>query len=116
MHQVLAELAAQHAALKLPAGTPSTLGRADLNNLSAANVPLGFNFFHAYNCGWFTPDFVNNWFYVFPQEGGVWISINNIYDSLGLNVGCHDANLEAVHVINSSSGSWDQTESWPYRP
>ena len=116
MHQVLVELAAQHAALKLPAGTPATGGRADLNNLSAANVPLGFNGFHAYNCGWFTPNGVDQWFYVFPQEGGVWFSVNNLNIALGLNVACNNANLEFVHVINSNTGAFDQTESFPYRP
>ena len=76
----------------------------------------GSTFFHAYNCGWFTPNGSDQWFYVYPQEGGIWFVINNIYVALGLNVACADANLEAVHVINSNTGAFDQTESWPYRP
>ena len=116
MQQVLSALAQQHAAMGIAAGAPSSGGRADIDNLSAANVPTGFNFFHAYNCGWFTPNGSDQWFYVFPQEGGIWFVINNINVALGLNVACNNANLEAVNVINSSTGAFNQTESWPYRP
>ena len=114
IQQVLNALAKQHAAMGLAAGASYSFGRADIDNLSAANVPTGWNTFHAWNCGWFTPNGSDQWFYVFGLEGGLWVSINNLSIAQGLTVSCANGNLEGVFVVNSS-GAFVQTFSFPFR-
>jgi hypothetical protein len=111
--QALQAVAKQHAALGLAAGTPYAVYKSDLSNLNAA-VQVGFVGFHAYNCGWFTNG-TNNIFYIFPQEGGLIETFDNIIASIGLQIGCAQANLMFINVI-SSSGAFNQNESFPYRP
>lgn len=38
--------------------------------------------------GWFRDSSANEWFYIFPKEGGIIYSINDLYTSQGLQVPC----------------------------
>jgi len=115
MQQVLNALAQQHKASGAAVGAPSSGSRADINNLSAP-IPTGFNFFHGTFCGWFVDGSGNQWYYVFPIEGGIVFTINNINTALGLLTPCVNGNLFAIDVVNGNTGAYNQTESFPYRP
>jgi hypothetical protein len=115
MQQVLSALAQQHKASGAAVGAPSTGSRADINNLNAP-VSLGWNFAHATNCGWFVDSSNNQWYLVFPIEGGMVFSINNPNVAYGLLTPCTNGNLFAWFVTNTSSGAFAQTFSYPYAP
>ena len=115
MQQVLSALAQQHKASGAAVGAPSSGSRADINNLNAP-VVSGWNTAHATNCGWFLDGSGNQWYYVFPIEGGIVFTINNINTALGLLTPCVNGNLFAIDVVNGNTGAYNQTESFPYRP
>jgi hypothetical protein len=114
IQQVLNGLAKQRAAMGLTAGASYSFAKPDIDNLSAANVPTGWNTGHAWNCGWFTPNGSDQWFYVFPLEGGIWFTINSVPTAQGLAVSCANGNLEGVFVVNPN-GTFTQTFSFPFR-
>ena len=114
MQQVLSALAQQHKASGAAVGAPSTGSRADINNLSAS-IPTGFNFFHGTFCGWFVDGSGNQWYYVFPIEGGIVFGINNRNIAYGLLTPCTNGNLFAWNVIDNA-GHFNQTFSFPYAP
>ncbi len=68
-------------------------------------------FYHATYCGWFY-DGTNQWYYVYPAEGGIVYVLNNLYASLGLQTTCGEGHYAAVYCTNSSC-SFDQTISYP---
>ena len=115
MQQVLNVLAQQHKASGAAVGAPSSGSKADINNLNAP-VVSGWNTAHATNCGWFLDSSNNQWYYVFPIEGGIVFTINNINTALGLLTPCVNGNLFAIDVVNGNTGAYNQTESFPYRP
>jgi hypothetical protein len=75
---------------------------------------VGWNFAHATNCGWFF-DGTNQWFYIFPSEGGIVYTLNNLYTSQGLQISCSDGNWFGWHVLNTSTGAYDQTISYTFK-
>ena len=115
MQQVLNALAQQHKASGAAVGAPSNGSRADINNLNAP-VVSGWNTAHATNCGWFLDSSNNQWYYVFPIEGGIVFGINNPNIAYGLLTPCTNGNLFAWFVTNTSSGAFNQTYSYPYAP
>ena len=113
MQKVLQTLAKQRASAS--ASTAAQTGsRADVQNLSA-NLALGWNFYHATNCGWFVDSGGNQWFYIFPSEGGIVFTINNLYTSQGLQISCDDGNFFGIFVVDSSSGAYTQTISFTFQ-
>ena len=112
--QVLHALAEEHAlAPGYKVGAPATGSRASTSNLSAT-FPLGFNFFHATHCGLFVDGGGNQFFFVFPQEGGVVFGVNNENIAHGLMVPCVDGNFFAINVIDLS-GTFDETFSFTFK-
>ena len=114
MQQVLNALAQQHKASGAAVGAPSSGSRADINNLSAS-IPTGFNFFHGTFCGWFVDGSGNQWYYVFPIEGGLVFGINNPNIAYGLLTPCTNGNLFSWFVTDAA-GHFNQTFSFPYAP
>ena len=115
MQQVLNTLAQEHKASGAPVGAPSSGSRADLNNLNAPSVAPAFVTGHATNCGWFQDSGGNQWYYVFPIEGGIVFGINNPNIAYGLLTPCTNGNLFSWFVIDSA-GHFNQTFSFPYAP
>jgi hypothetical protein len=112
---VLQALAKQRAGAVANASTATQSGsKSDVQNLSAP-IPLGWNFAHATNCGWFVDSGGGQWFYIFPLEGGIVFTINNLYTGQALQISCVDGNIFAIHVVNSSTGAFDQTLSYPFK-
>ena len=87
-------------------------GGATLN--AVGNVALGWNYFHATNCEWYT-DGSNQYLYVFPSEGGFWFYRNNIYPAVTILTPCVNGYWEAVHVINSTTGDFDAVYTYAYK-
>ena len=115
MQQVLNTLAQEHKASGAPVGAPSSGSRADLNNLNAPSVAPAFVFAHATNCGWFQDSGGNQWYYVFPIEGGIVFGINNPNIAYGLLTPCTNGNLFSWFVTDAA-GHFNQTFSFPYAP
>ena len=92
------------------AGAPATGAKG-----VKAAIVLGWNFFHATNCGWFVDGSGGQWFYIFPSEGGIWFTINNLYTSQGLQISCGDGNFFGVFVVNTSTGAFNQTISYTFK-
>jgi hypothetical protein len=78
------------------------------------NTPTGWNVFHATNCEWYT-DGTNNYLFVFPQEGGYWYVVNNIYVTDTFETGCVNGNYEATYVVNSTTGAFTNLVTYPYK-
>jgi len=116
MQSVLQSLAKQRAgAVANAASTAAQSGsKADVQNLNAP-IPLGWNYAHATNCGWFKSGTGPDWFYIFPSEGGIVYILNSLYVSQGLQISCGDANWFGWHVIDASSGAYDQTVSFSFK-
>jgi hypothetical protein len=113
--QVLNALAQQQKASGAAVGAPSTGSRVDINNLNAPSAPGFVPAVHATNCGWFSPDGVAQWYYVFPLEGGIVFVINNPNVAYGLLTPCTNGNI-FTYFVTDSAGHYNQTFSWPYRP
>ena len=102
----------------VPAGSqaaiasPVTAGGSTLS--SPGSVPTGWNYFHAYNCMWYS-DGNNNYLFVLPLEGGYWVVANNIYAADTFKVGCVNGYYEAVYVVNGTTGAFTNIETFPYR-
>lgn len=114
LERVLKALAEQHAARAKTAGAAATGSKADINNLSA-QIPLGWNFAHATHCGWFGASNGDQWFYIRPLEGGLIFIINNLYISQGLQVPCGEGFWIAWHVVDGTTGAYDQTYSYDFK-
>lgn len=109
--KVLKALAEQHAATA-KAGAPTNGSKPILSG----SLILGWNFAHATSCGWFqTLLGLNQWFYIFPQEGGIIFSVNNIIQTEALQVPCGNGNLFAWHVIDLPTGAYDQTITYNFK-
>ena len=91
------------------AGSTSANATAD-----SPAVALGWHYFHATNCSWYT-DGTNNYFYVWPSEGGYWYSVNNIYIADALAISCVHGNYEAVYVNNATTGAFIETFSYNFQ-
>jgi hypothetical protein len=87
-------------------------GGATLN--AVGNVALGWNWFHAASCQWYT-DGTNNYLYVFPSEGGFWYFRNNIYAASTILTPCTQGYWEAVHVINGTTGEFDSVFTYSFK-
>ena len=112
--QVLHALAQQHALTPgYKAGAPATGSRASTSNLNAM-LPIGFNVMHATNCGWSTDGLGNQFFVVFPQEGGIVFEVNNQDIAHGLMVPCANGNLFGINVIDTA-GNYNLTFSFPFQ-
>jgi hypothetical protein len=109
---LLKTLAAQHAATPTAGVSVSETGS---KKGGGTNSALGWNYAHATACGWFVDSGGGQWFYIFPQEGGIIFGINNLYMSQGLQVPCGQGFLIGWHVTNSATGAFDQTESFPFK-
>jgi hypothetical protein len=79
------------------------------------SVVSGWNFAHATNCGWFLDGGGNEWFYIYPQEGGIVYAINDLYVSQGLQISCGDGNWFGRYVTNTNTGAYSQTLSYNYK-
>ena len=78
-------------------------------------VVAGWNFAHATHCGWYIDGSANEWFYIYPQEGGIVYVINDLHVSQGLQVSCGEGYWFAWYVTNTSSGAYIQTYSYNYK-
>ena len=100
----------------------SATGGASVAN-PAAPISTGFHYGTATNCGWFF-DGSNQWFYIFigNMDGAntglgttyLLYILNNIYGGVGMAPSCSMGHYIGWFVTNSSSGSFNQTESYPY--
>lgn len=88
-------------------------GSIPMSGTSGTSIPTGWNYFHATNCGWFSPDFTNNYFYIYPQEGGFYWELNNPTIATALALGCAHNNQMAVYVVDPSTGAFNETWSYP---
>ncbi len=105
-----------------PGGSASG-SSANLDN-PAAPITLGWHYGHAAFCGWFLDSGGNQWFYIFltdtdaafsyPTINGLIFGINNLFIGQGMAPPCAMGHWIAWHVVNSSSGAFDQTYSYPY--
>jgi hypothetical protein len=93
---------------------PLTGSKADVHSPTPALV-LGWNYAHATYCGWYVDSNGGQWFYIYPAEGGIVYAINNLYISQGLQISCGNANWFAWHVVNTTTGAYDQTWSYSYK-
>lgn len=111
--QLLKALTQQHAksASAAAPNVPATMSKA----AAGKAISLGWHFAHATNCGWFTPGNGDQWFYIFPSEGGSIFVINNLHASQGLQVPCSNGNWIGWHVIDASTGAFDQTQSFDFK-
>ena len=57
----------------------------------------------------------NQWYYVFPIEGGIVFGINNRNIAYGLLTPCTNGNLFSWFVTDAA-GHFNQTFSFPYAP
>ena len=78
-------------------------------------VVFGWNYAHATHCGWFLDNAFNEWFYIYPQEGGIVFAINDLYVSQGLQISCDAGNWFAWYVDNTSTGHYAQTYSYNFK-
>lgn len=78
-------------------------------------VVSGWNFAHATNCGWFLDGGGNEWFYIWPQEGGIVYAINDLYVSQGLQISCGNGNWFAWFVTDTNTGAYTQTVSYNFQ-
>src|ERR1700730_442988 len=109
---LLKTLAAQHAATATAGVSVSETGS---KKASGTTIALGWNFVHATNCGWFVDSGGGQWFYIFPEEGGIIFAINNLFMSQGLQVPCGEGFWIGWHVTNTTTGAFDQTKSFPFK-
>ena len=79
------------------------------------SVVLGWNYAHATNCGWYLDSSANEWFYIFPQEGGIIYTINDLYVGQGLAIPCGEGYWIGWFVTNVSTAAYNQTESYDYK-
>lgn len=77
-------------------------------------VVSGWNLAHATNCGWYN-DGINEWFFVYPAEGGIVYALNDLYVSQGLQISCGDGNYFAWYVTNTSTGAYNETFSYTFK-
>ena len=109
--KILKALAEQHAATA-KAGAPSMGSKAN----PGASLTLGWNYAHATSCGWLrTLVGLNQFFYIFPQEGGVVVSADNLFTAQALQISCVNGNWFAWHVVDLESGAFDQTLSYDFK-
>jgi len=102
--------------LNLPKAAPGTAPVVASGGVAATgSVSAGWNYFHAYNCEWYVDSSGNQYFFVYPSEGGYWYSVNNLYAIPGLQTSCVNGNWEAVYVTNTSTGAFDYAVSYPFR-
>ncbi len=112
--QVAHALAQQHALTPgYKVGAPATGSRASTTDLNA-RLPVGFTAVHATNCGWFTDGFGNQFFLVFPQEGGIIFEVNNQNIAHGLMVPCVNGDFVGINVIDAA-GDFNLTFSFPFK-
>jgi hypothetical protein len=107
---LLKSLAAQHAASAQPSATVTGSKATTRNALN-----LGWNYAHATYCGWYVDSNGGQWFYIFPQEGGIIYTINNLYTSQGLQVPCGQGYYIGWYVTNTTTGAYIQTESYTFK-
>jgi hypothetical protein len=105
-------IAAFAKAANLPAGTV-TNGSSRSATAPSAGISAGWNYAHGTNCGWFF-DGTNQWYYIFPWEGGIVYEVNNVYAGQGLQTACVEGNYFAWYVTNTSTGAYTQTYSYPF--
>lgn len=113
--RILHALAQQHARTPgYKVGAPATGSRAStIDPSTAPGFPVGVNFVHATNCGWFVDGAGNQFFFVLPLEGGVVFEANNENAAHGLMVPCVNGNLFAFNVVDSA-GDFNFTQSFPF--
>jgi len=87
-------------------GTRAAAGKA---------VVSGWNYAHGTNCGWFLDTGGNEWFYIYPPEGGFVYGINDLPLSQGLQISCGAGNWFAWYVTNTTTGAYNQTWSFSYK-
>ena len=116
--QLLKGLVAEHAAAVqnglVAAGAVLSGSKAQIKN-AIVNIPTGWNYAHATNCGWYLDGSGGQWFYIFPSEGGIIYYINNLYASQGLQVPCGEGYYIGWYVTNSNTGAYIQTESYAFK-
>lgn len=93
---------------------PSMTGGTHIVSSSPLAVTLGWHYFHAYNCSWYT-DGTNNFFFVWPSEGGYWYTVNNLYTEGALATSCVHGYWNAVYVVNATSGAYNETYSYNFQ-
>lgn len=79
------------------------------------SVVAGWNSGHAAHCGWFLDSGGNEWFYIYPLEGGILYTINDLYVGQGLQVPCGEGYWIAWFVTNASTGAYNQTYSYSFK-
>jgi hypothetical protein len=103
--------------LHLPKAAPGTAPAVASGGVAATGqaISSGWNYFHAYNCSWYVDSSGNQYFFVWPSEGGYFYSVNNLYVIPGLQISCVNGNWEGVYVTDTSTGAFDFTYSFPYQ-
>jgi hypothetical protein len=97
------------------AQTPGGAAVTGSKNRNAATLTSGWNYAHASYCGWYVDSSGGQWFYIYPVEGGIIYTINNLYTSQGLQVPCGEGYYIGWYVTNPSTGAYSQTESYTYK-
>ncbi len=58
---------------------------------------------------------VLQWFYIFPQEGGVVFTVDNLYAGQALQIACVNGNWFGWHVVDVPTGAYDQVQSYDFK-
>jgi hypothetical protein len=93
---------------------PMTGGGSNTGSSSAPAVALGWHYFHETNCSWYS-DGTNNFFYVWPSEGGYWYTVNNLYTEVALTTSCVHGYWEALYVVDTVTGRYTETYSYNFQ-
>jgi hypothetical protein len=101
------------AAANVPAGMPAT-GAIMLLPHTRPQVPTGWNIFLANNCMWYT-DGANQYFIVTGTSGQIFWVANNVNVPAATATSCVNGNYVGFYVVNSSTGQFIQTATYPYK-
>ena len=77
-----------------------------------ANAVVGWNYVHAANCATYW-DGATTWLYVYPQEGGVWLTADLSFQTT-IAPACQTGNWLGFNVYDTS-GNWNQVLTFTYR-
>jgi hypothetical protein len=82
---------------------------------NAGAVSLGWHAGHPRNCGWLTDSVNDQIFYVSFVEGDFLFTVGNLMVAHGLELTCDSGNFLAWHVVNATTGQFDQTASFTFK-
>lgn len=106
-----AQITAQSHSAATQNGTVASGSGASLSNSAVTNsAALGWNYVHATSCLSFSDGYV----YVLPREGGFWFANAPVFTATMLTQ-CVHGNWIGFHVVNSSTGAFDQIQTYNYK-